>query len=197
MLVMGRGRRPVFAWLLLVGSCSVFGGTDELEGDTPDASSNCTAAKSCTGCASCAEYCACAKPFAVEACKSSECPDGGGGASGSAGGDGGGSGGTGNTAGSAGSGQAGASGGGGSSGVGGSAGESCTTCIQTHCKPQYDACATDENCNALMQCASNCSDQACYDACYAQYPIASDALKILNTCIGTYCATECGVAAAD
>jgi hypothetical protein len=92
---------------LLVASCSLFGGVDDLKGESAlDASldgaggsggssgaaggaSSCTAEKGCQGCASCRDYCGCSRPLAIQSCMDTECVEGGAGASGAAGGDGG------------------------------------------------------------------------------------------------------------
>jgi len=117
------------------------------------------------------------------------------------------------TAGSAGSsgaagssGSGGSAGSGGSSGTGGSAGagtcslvlkpknDTCTACLQNQCLSECQTCAGNTECEALLNCIFNCSDDFCKKSCWDNHPNGQKALEALageKGCTESKCDGSC------
>ncbi len=67
----------------------------------------------------------------------------------------------------------------------------CDTCWHAVCSAECDSAMAEPTLNNLFYCYNGCSDQACVDACEAQYPAATATLNTIRTCIENNCATEC------
>lgn len=63
----------------------------------------------------------------------------------------------------------------------------CGTCadcaIAGVCTPQMNACQTDQDCLALLDCLSACQDQTCADTCATQYPGGQQTYMNMVTCV--------------
>jgi len=110
------------------------------------------------------------------------------------------SGGTGGSAGASIGGTGGTAGAGGTAGSAGSGpvceaktGEAeCDACLGEFCLNECIALQDDPNGHAFVQCYNLCADQACYDACDAQFPEAHDHnLALLDCLMDDDCAIPC------
>lgn len=81
-------------------------------------------------------------------------------------------------------------GGGGPQKCGGSSG-SCDLCVQTKCAAEANKCMQTPACNAILNCASGCMDQACVDKCVVTNPAGQPVFYGFMTCLQSYCAAEC------
>jgi len=65
----------------------------------------------------------------------------------------------------------------------------CQTCVLTSCGSQLQGCQGDMPCQAFLQCAQACSDEACLLACATNNP--SQATTDLLTCTQANCMAAC------
>jgi hypothetical protein len=68
----------------------------------------------------------------------------------------------------------------------------CQPCAYDSCCDQVSACNQASDCYALLTCLGPCLDQACVDACNAQFPNGVDALDAFDACLTGSCAMDCG-----
>jgi hypothetical protein len=83
----------------------------------------------------------------------------------------------------------------------------CTTCVNstcadTACTTEYDACVNSTECIAFYNCASVCTTSACITQCENQYATGANLYYAWTGCLycspstcSVDCATECGTAA--
>ena len=68
----------------------------------------------------------------------------------------------------------------------------CTNCVAQSCSNELGTCLMEPMgapCQAFLQCAAMCNDQACIDTCAANNP--DPITTTLVTCIGNNCSMEC------
>ncbi len=95
---------------------------------------------------------------------------------------------------------------GGAPGTGGASSANCTAgdytdptcgaCMEASCMSQCNACVSNTECLAWLNCVVGCSDTTCENACTSQHPEGSEVglAWIGNSgCIGTQCATPCAL----
>jgi hypothetical protein len=69
----------------------------------------------------------------------------------------------------------------------------CEPCAHAHCCVETAACNQRSDCWALLQCQGACLDQACVDACEAQFPFGAAPLDAFMGCAEAACSAECGL----
>jgi len=59
--------------------------------------------------------------------------------------------------------------------------QTCGTCVQNSCQQELGACfqTNPQECNAWVQCAQMCMDQACTDACTAAHPVNANMMGMM------------------
>ena len=80
----------------------------------------------------------------------------------------------------------------GGGGAGGGSAQACQTCGQNGCQNAFFQCAQQssfQDCQAWLQCAQGCQDQACLDACTQMHPAA----QVISDCLCTTCAADCSL----
>ncbi len=76
----------------------------------------------------------------------------------------------------------------------------CGTCgncaIAGACQATMNACESDQNCVALLDCLSTCADQTCADGCMTQYPGGQTGYMAVVSCVVCQvCPITCDAAA--
>lgn len=72
------------------------------------------------------------------------------------------------------------------SGLGGS--DACGQCLNASCCNEMQACAGNQSCTALINCANACTEQTCYENCIQSNQAGAQALQPLITCAQNNCA---------
>jgi hypothetical protein len=65
--------------------------------------------------------------------------------------------------------------------------DKCTDCFLTTCANEWIECESQNDCNLLLRCYGNCSDETCEAACDPQYPTGRDPLSRFLLCIQSSC----------
>ncbi len=68
----------------------------------------------------------------------------------------------------------------------------CETCIDASCSAPIEACESDAECLALLNCLEPCLDQTCADQCLATHAAGKSLLDTADACVASTCANECG-----
>lgn len=67
----------------------------------------------------------------------------------------------------------------------------CETCLSSKCNSELLACSQNSACVSLLDCISNCTDEACTENCLSQYAGGAEQLLDILECTETSCSTEC------
>ena len=72
--------------------------------------------------------------------------------------------------------------------------DTCSNCLFTSCDNAMNACISDPECSAILQCAQTCaaSDSACVLACGMQHPSGQGPAFAVQACANQACTAECG-----
>jgi hypothetical protein len=68
----------------------------------------------------------------------------------------------------------------------------CLTCAKTNCCAELLPYALASDVAGFSTCLDACADQACADACIADFPVAGPAFQTYSDCALAACPTECG-----
>jgi hypothetical protein len=68
----------------------------------------------------------------------------------------------------------------------------CITCAKANCCSELVPYALASDIDGFVACIEPCADQACADACIADFPVAGPAFETYSTCVLAACPTECG-----
>lgn len=68
----------------------------------------------------------------------------------------------------------------------------CDDCFHTACNGECTALTIDPDIIAFIECVQNCSDEACYNACFSNYPATATLYEALVMCIQSKCPGACG-----
>jgi hypothetical protein len=72
---------------------------------------------------------------------------------------------------------------------------SCYMCAQDEggqCSDEVEACFMDGACNALVECFNDCTDEACFDACYDSHSAGQALYNAAIACLDGACTDSCG-----
>lgn len=62
--------------------------------------------------------------------------------------------------------------------------EDCQQCaLSDECADEYDDCGADAECVEFANCAAECADQACFEACASAYPNGANMYNELVICV--------------
>jgi len=67
----------------------------------------------------------------------------------------------------------------------------CVVCTTLYCCPDFNACAKDSDCLALMQCYVACHDTTCSDQCTATHSGSVTTAAPVLGCTQSHCPTQC------
>jgi hypothetical protein len=69
--------------------------------------------------------------------------------------------------------------------------DACDTCYKSSCCTEYAAYVLSPNALEFENCALDCADDTCFEACVDQYPAAGASYLGWVACIDANCATDC------
>jgi len=67
----------------------------------------------------------------------------------------------------------------------------CQDCFLAQCSAECETYSTTPGAAEHLTCATQCTDQACMDACDQQHPDAAAPFADMMTCVSNKCETEC------
>jgi hypothetical protein len=70
--------------------------------------------------------------------------------------------------------------------------DACETCMKAQCETECITVSDAADLGSYIDCAGECTEEACYDTCAQNNPIAGAAFDVLYACLETNCATDCG-----
>ncbi|MEZ4228971.1 MAG: hypothetical protein R3B89_07400 [Polyangiaceae bacterium] len=68
---------------------------------------------------------------------------------------------------------------------------SCELCLDDRCARETVECDSDPQCARIGGCIANCTDQACYDACYQRYAAGVPLFNASTECLLAECFEPC------
>ncbi len=69
----------------------------------------------------------------------------------------------------------------------------CTKCLFTNCSTAMNACLSNPECSALVQCAQDCfGDAFCQLGCYDDHPDGQNDADAVTSCLQNSCSGQCG-----
>lgn len=76
-------------------------------------------------------------------------------------------------------------------------GMTCQQCADSvgpnQCSQQYNACGMSQQCVSFIQCAQQCQNQACVDACGQNNPTGASLYNAYASCVCSFCAAQCSM----
>lgn len=67
----------------------------------------------------------------------------------------------------------------------------CDTCRKTACCAEWKTYSSDPSVVDFSNCATACTDTACIDGCYQQYPSVKPKFDAVTACTTSKCASSC------
>jgi len=73
--------------------------------------------------------------------------------------------------------------------------QACTTCYQSACSSQCQACAGNYDCVMAFTCIAQCpqGDMTCWNGCVSQYPGSFSLIMAMYNCANGNCKSQCGL----
>ena len=68
----------------------------------------------------------------------------------------------------------------------------CQKCLYQQCPAPMNKCVANADCVALLYCLGACTNEACYDGCYAQHPGGVEDVTPVGECSQVSCTAACG-----